>query len=74
MIKNQLIPDKYPQKDLFICDVADAVYQLAFIPFFLENIVTDLKLLQEDELHPTAEAQPLLLKSILPTVMDSIEI
>jgi len=49
-------------------------YQLAFIPFFLENIVTDLTLLQEDELHPTAEAQPLLLKSVLPTVLDSIKL
>ncbi len=49
-------------------------YQLPFIPFFLENIVTDLKLLQEDELHPTAEAQPLLLKNILPTIMDIIDI
>jgi len=49
-------------------------YQLPFIPFFLENIVTDLKLLQEDELHPTAEAQPLLLKSVLPTVMSVIKI
>ena len=49
-------------------------YQLAFIPFFLENIVTDLKLLQEDELHPTAEAQPLLLESVLPTVMSTIKI
>ena len=43
-------------------------YQLPFIPFFLENIITDLKLLQEDELHPTAEAQPLLLKSVLPII------
>ena len=25
MTDNQLIPDKYPQKDLFICDVADAI-------------------------------------------------
>lgn len=25
MADNQLIPDKYPQKDLFICDVADAI-------------------------------------------------
>jgi len=49
-------------------------YQLPFIPFFLEDIVTDLKLLQEDELHPTAEAQPLLLKSILPTIMTEIKI
>ena len=48
-------------------------YQLPFIPFFLENIVTDLKLLQEDELHPTAEAQPLLLKNVLPTVMSAIK-
>ena len=43
-------------------------YQLPFIPFFLENIVVDLKLLQEDELHPTAEAQPLILEKILPVV------
>jgi len=49
-------------------------YQLPFIPFFLENIVTDFKLLQEDELHPTAEAQPLLLKSVLPTVISAIKI
>jgi len=48
-------------------------YKLPFIPFFLENIVTDLKLLQEDELHPTAEAQPLLLKNVLPTVMSAIK-
>ena len=43
-------------------------YKLPFVPFFLENIIEDLKLLQEDELHPTAEAQPLILKVILPVV------
>jgi len=43
-------------------------YQLPFIPFLLEDIVTDRKLLQEDELHPTAEAQPLILEKILPLV------
>ena len=48
-------------------------YQLPFIPFFLENIITDLKLLQEDELHPTAEAQPLLLKSVLPIINAEIQ-
>lgn len=48
-------------------------YKLPFIPFFLESIIEDLKLLQEDELHPTAEAQPLLLKSILPIVRDELE-
>jgi len=43
-------------------------YQLPFIPFFLDNIVTDFNLLQEDELHPAAEAQPLILANILPLV------
>ena len=48
-------------------------YQLPFIPFFLEKIITDLKLLQEDELHPTAEAQPLLLKSVLSIINAEIQ-
>ena len=48
-------------------------YQLPFIPFLLENFITHLKLLQEDELHPTAEAQPLLLKSILPIINAEIQ-
>lgn len=43
-------------------------YQLPFIPFFLDNIVTDFNLLQEDELHPAVEAQPLILANILPLV------
>ena len=43
-------------------------YQLTFIPFFLEKVVIDRKLLQEDELHPTAKAQALLLEAILPTI------
>ncbi len=48
-------------------DLADK-YELPFIPFFLENVIVDLGLLQEDELHPTAEAQPLILEKILPVV------
>ncbi len=43
-------------------------YQLSYVPFFLEEIIKNRKLLQEDELHPTADAQPLLLKEILPTI------
>ncbi len=43
-------------------------YKLPFVPFFLENIIEDLALLQEDELHPTAEAQALILKEILPVI------
>ena len=42
-------------------------YKLSFIPFFLEDVVQDLALLQEDELHPTAEAQPIILEKVLTT-------
>lgn len=45
-------------------------FQILFIPFFMANVIENLELLQEDELHPTAEAQPLLLKEILPTVSE----
>ena len=48
-------------------------YQLPFIPFFLESIIEDRKLLQEDDLHPTTEAQPLLLKKILPLIKRAIK-
>ena len=47
-------------------------YQLPFVPFFLSGIIEKLELLQEDELHPTAEAQPLLLKEVLPTIEASL--
>ena len=47
-------------------------YQLPFVPFFLESVIQKLDLLQEDELHPTAKAQPLLLKQILPLVQKQL--
>lgn len=43
-------------------------YKLPFVPFLLESIIQDLKFLQEDELHPTAEAQPLILEKVLPVI------
>ena len=48
-------------------------YQLPFISFFLEKVIVDLKLLQEDELHSTLEAQPIILASILPTVIKTLK-
>jgi len=43
-------------------------FQLPFIPFFLDKVITRLDLLQEDELHPTAKAQPMLMNEVLPVV------
>jgi acyl-CoA thioesterase-1 len=47
-------------------------YELPFIPFFLEKIVIDRNLVQKDQLHPTAEAQSLILKAILPLIIQEL--
>lgn len=49
-------------------------YKLPFIPFFLEKIIRDATLFQADRLHPTAEAQPIILESILPTLKKALGI
>ena len=35
-------------------------YQTGLVPFFLEDVAPRRDLIQDDQLHPTAEAQPLL--------------
>ncbi len=45
----------------------------ALIPFFLEGIATHSNLIQQDGIHPTAAAQPLILKNVLPVLMPLIE-
>jgi acyl-CoA thioesterase-1 len=37
-------------------------------PFFLENVVSQPELIQADGLHPTAQAQPLILQNVLPHI------
>jgi acyl-CoA thioesterase-1 len=41
-------------------------HQLMLVPFILEEIATRPELMQRDGIHPTAEAQPLILKNVLP--------
>lgn len=45
-----------------------ARYEVAFMPFMLEPIALDESMYQEDRLHPTAEAQPILLDAIWDTL------
>lgn len=40
----------------------------AIVPFFLEGVATDGNLMQDDGIHPTAEAQPLLVDIIWPFI------
>ena len=43
-------------------------YQLPFVPFLLEGIAGNAQLMQEDGIHPTEKAQPLILENIWPTL------
>ena len=48
-------------------------YDLPFLPFFLKDIIENLDFFQADELHPTAEAQPIILETILPILKSAFE-
>lgn len=39
-------------------------YQLALLPFLLEGVAGKQELMQKDGLHPTAEAQPIVLENV----------
>jgi acyl-CoA thioesterase-1 len=41
-------------------------HHISLVPFFLENVVHSPKLMFEDHIHPTSEAQPILLDNIWP--------
>jgi len=39
-------------------------YGLPLVPFLLENVATDYRLMQRDGLHPNADAQPIVLQTV----------
>lgn len=43
-------------------------YDAALVPFFMEDVATDRTLMQDDEIHPNAAAQPLLLDNVWPVL------
>ncbi|MEN9560471.1 MAG: hypothetical protein RLZZ502_1682 [Pseudomonadota bacterium] len=43
------------------------------VPFFLEPVGLKLRYFQPDRIHPTAEAQALLLKHVLPAIQKSLK-
>lgn len=45
-----------------------AKYGAAHIDFFLDRVALDPKLMQEDGIHPTTQAQPILLDNVWPTL------
>lgn len=43
-------------------------HKAALVPFFLEKVADDSALFQSDRIHPNADAQPLMLKNVWPTL------
>lgn len=46
---------------------------VALVPFFLEQVALEPALMQDDGIHPTAAAQPLLLDAVWPTLAPLLE-
>jgi acyl-CoA thioesterase-1 len=42
-------------------------------PFLLEGVATDTELMQADGIHPTVEAQPILLETVMPSILEILE-
>ncbi|ACE83609.1 arylesterase [Cellvibrio japonicus] len=48
-------------------------HQVALIPFLLEGIPTRAELMQRDGIHPTEEAQPLIVDNVKPVLLDVLK-
>ena len=48
-------------------------FELALVPFFLANIATNPLLMQDDGIHPRAEAQQILLENVLPYLIPLLD-
>ncbi|KKN63088.1 hypothetical protein LCGC14_0505120, partial [marine sediment metagenome] len=64
------IPQNYGKRytDMFFTlyeNIANK-YNVAYLPFMLENVALDKALMQDDGLHPNKEGQPLILQNIWP--------
>jgi acyl-CoA thioesterase-1 len=72
LIVGMLIPSNYGQAflDMFTKAFATAAENTgsALLPFLLEPIAQDRNFFQSDGIHPTADAQPLLVEHILPSI------
>lgn len=77
LILGMLIPSNYGQAYLrkFSQAFVDAAENTGsdFIPFFLEPIAQDRSYFQPDGIHPTAEAQPLMMQHVMPMLNEILE-
>jgi acyl-CoA thioesterase-1 len=76
LIMGMLIPSNYGQAylDMFTRAFETAAEKTGseLLPFLLEPIARDRSLFQADGIHPTAEAQPLLMQHALPQIREFV--
>jgi len=72
LILGMMIPTNYGQAYLerftAAFGLAAEASEADLVPFFLEPIATDRNYFQSDGIHPTREAQPLMLEHVLPAL------
>ena len=77
LILGMRIPTNYGEyfTERFFKVFQQAAYEseTAIVPFLLAPIATEREYFQEDGVHPTAEAQPLLMELVLPNVVALLE-
>ncbi len=70
ILQEMQIPTNYGRRytDMFMRVYKDLAkeYEIALIPFFLEEIALNKELMQNDGIHPTAEAQPMITALLKP--------
>ncbi|MCL7929567.1 arylesterase [Halomonas llamarensis] len=71
------IPPNYGQayRDAFkrvFTQLADQ-YDVPLVPFLLEGVALDDDLMQDDDIHPTAKAQPMILENVWPALAPMLE-
>lgn len=64
---------RYTQMFADIFPTLSDSYNAALVPFFLDGIYDKQNLMQGDGIHPTAEAQPMLLENVWPVLRDLLE-
>ncbi|SDF66989.1 Lysophospholipase L1 [Onishia taeanensis] len=65
--------DAYRQAFTGVFDDLAERHELPLVPFLLEGVALQDALMQDDGLHPTAEAQPIILDNVWPTLAPLLE-
>ncbi len=72
LLVGMVLPPNYGRRYItafenIFTDLAE-LHQIPFVPFLLDGIATTRDLVQRDGIHPTVEAQPMILEDIYPVL------